>query len=273
MMNTHDIEGILKEIEHLSDKDKVTYLFEIIDQEKDKPWNQINFQKIEECSRYIEQLTESELPDEMFERIRMKNDAKIKTVCRPVPKKRKLVKRIIGIAAAVTILFCTATITVSAYAEGMSIGEYIVYAAKNLFPGESIEQNGITFIHEDTIIVYDDIETLIDREKLDIFYPSKLPKNIHIEEIVLTGYLTGVEESKLIFVFNTSNIFLSISNNPTVDLDASTFSTYNTKVGVFCIIEKDGIYQAICQTDRYEYTLSTNDNSILKIILEGLKKS
>ena len=145
-MNTHNMEKILKEMEHLSDKDKVTYLFGIIDQEKDKPWDQIDFQKIEECTRYIGKLTESELLDEMVDRIRMKNDTKIKAACRPAPKKRKLVKRIIGIAAAIAILFCAATITVSAYAEGMNVGEYIIYVAKNLLPGESVKQNGITFI-------------------------------------------------------------------------------------------------------------------------------
>ena len=184
-----------------------------------------------------------------------------------------LAKRIIGIAAAVAVLLCAATITVSAYSEGMSIGEYIVYVAKNLFPGESVEHNGITFIREGKTLVYNDIETLIENEKLEIFYPTELPPDVYIEKILLFGDLSKSEESKLIFVFNNSNIFFSVRNHQTVSIDNENASSMDTEIGFFYIMNKDGIYQAVCQTEEYEYILSTDDEAILKLILKGLKKS
>ena len=276
MKNTHEMEGILKQMENLSDQDKVAYLFGIIDQEKDKPWDQIDFEKIEECSRHIGKLMESELPeltDERIEDIRKKNNERFKAAHHPAPKKRMLAKRMIGIVAAVTVLLCVATITVSAYSEGMSIGEYIVYVAKNLLPGESVEHNGITFIREGEAVVYNDIDALIENEKLEIFYPTELPPDVYIKEILLLGDLSESEESKLIFVFNNSNIFFSVRNHQAVSIDYENTSSMDTEIGFFYIMNKNGIYQAVCQTEEYEYILSTDDEAILKLILKGLKKS
>lgn len=277
MKNTHEMEGILKQMENLSDQDKVAYLFGIIDQEKDKPWDQIDFEKIEECSRHIGKLMESELPeltDERIEDIRKKNNERFKAAHHPAPKKRMLAKRMIGIVAAVTVLLCVATITVSAYSEGMSIGEYIVYVAKNLFPGESVEHNGITFIHKEKTIVYNNIDMLIENEKLEIFYPTELPPDVYIKEILLSGdLLSKTEESKLIFVFNTSSIFFSVRNHQTVSIEYDNSTPFDTNIGTFYIIRKEGMYQAVCQTETYEYILSTDDEAILKLILKGLKKS
>lgn len=276
MKNTRKTEDVLKQIENLSDKDKVAYLFGIIDQEKDKPWDQIDLEMIEECSRHIDRLIEHELPeltDERIEDIRKKNDARVKVTHRSAPRKRKLVKRIIGIAAAVAILFCAATVTVSAYAENMSIGEYIVYVVKNLSPGESIDHNGITFIHEEETTTYDDIKALIENEKLEIYYPTELPDGVYMKEIILSGDLTKAEESKLIFVFNDPGISLTVRNYQSFDLTDKTYSTYTTNVGVFCIIKTNGVYQAISQTETYEYRLSAPDEATVKYILKGLKKS
>ena len=277
MKNTHEMEGILKQMENLSDQDKVAYLFGIIDQEKDKPWDQIDFEKIEECSRHIGKLMENELPEltnERIEDIRKKNDKRFKAAHHPAPKKRMLAKRMIGIAAAVAVLLCAATITVSAYSEGMSIGEYIVYVAKNLFPGESVEHNGITFIHEEEMITYDDIESLIENQKLGIYYPTELPDGVYIEKIVLTGDITQAEEEcTLIFVFNDSSISFSVQNYYSVNSIESTLSPYDTPVGTFFISERNNKYQAVCQIGINEYILSTTNVSTMEIILKGLNKS
>lgn len=274
MKNTHEMEGILKQMENLSDQDKVAYLFGIIDQEKDKPWDQIDFEKIEECSRHIGKLIESELPEltnERIEDIRKKNDERFKAAHHPAPKKRMLAKRMIGIAAAVAVLLCAATITVSAYSEGMSIGEYIVYVAKNLFPGESVEHNGITFIREGKTVVYNDIETLIENEKLEIFYPTELPNGIFVEKVLAVGNLTETEEFTLVFVFNDPSISLFIQNYQSVNLTNQKTTPIDTIVGTFYVFEKDGLYQATCQTDRYEYNLKVANNTIIENILKGFK--
>lgn len=274
MKNTHEMEGILKQMENLSDQDKVAYLFGIIDQEKDKPWDQIDFEKIEECSRHIGKLIESELPEltnERIEDIRKKNDERFKAAHHPAPKKRMLAKRMIGIAAAVAVLLCAATITVSAYSEGMSIGEYIVYVAKNLFPGESVEHNGITFIREGKTVVYNDIETLIENEKLEIFYPTELPNGIFVEKVLAVGNLTETEEFTLVFVFNDPSISLFIQNYQSVNLTNQKTTPIDTIVGTFYVFEKDGLYQATCQTDRYEYNLKVANNTIIENILKGFR--
>lgn len=276
MKNTHEMEGILKQMNSLSDKDKVAYLFGIIDQENDKPSDQIDFEKIEECSRLIGKLMENELPEltaERIEDIRKKNDARIKVARNPVPRKCKHTKRIYGIAAAIAILLCAATISISAYAEGMSIGEYIVYVAKNLLPGESIEHNGITFIRKGKPVVYKNMEELIENEILDIYYPTELPSDVYIKKILLTGDLSKSEKSELIFVFSDPSISFSVCNYQAVNIEYEHFNSFDTDVGTFYIISKEGVYQAVCQTETYEYTLTTNDETILKIILKGLKKS
>ena len=153
----------------------------------------------------------------------------------------------------------------------MSIGEYIVYVAKNLFPGESVEHNGITFIHEGKTAVYNDIETLIENEKLEIFYPTELPNGIFVEKILAVGNLTETEEFTLVFVFNDPSISLFIQNYQSVNLTNQKTTPIDTIVGTFYVFEKDGLYQATCQTDRYEYNLKVANDTIIENILKGFR--
>ena len=273
-MADHNINEIIKNIENLSDKDKISHLFDIIDEEKNKPWDQIDFGKIEACSQYINELTkndETQLSPERIEFIKAKNDERAR-MAQSRQVNCRFSKRL-AVAAAAALIICSAAVTVFVAAEGFgSMEEFISYISHKLKPGESVDQNGITFINNGKIVNYDSVEEFASKENLDVFYPAELPEGVFVKEIILTGDLNGENDCTLVYVFNNSHVALSIINYYSVDLSTNNYEIFDTALGKFYIKEISGRYQAVCQTEKYEYCIDTNDIKSLQIIMKGLQQ-
>lgn len=273
-MADHNINEIIKNIEVLSDKDKISHLFDIIDEEKNKPWDQIDFGKIEACSQYINELTkndETQLSPERIEFIKAKNDEKAR-MAQSRQVNRRFPKRL-AVAAAAALIICSAAVTVFVAAEGFgSMEEFVSYISLKLKPGERADQNGITFINNGKSINYDSVEEFASKENLDVFYPAELPEGVFIKKIILTGDLNGENDCTLVYVFNNNNISFLITNHLSVNLSMGNYELYDSPFGTFHIKETNGRYQAVCQTEKYEYCIDANDIKSLQIIMKGLQQ-
>ena len=273
-MADHNINAIIKNIEVLSDKDKISHLFDIIDEEKNKPWDQIDFGKIEACSQYINELTkndETQLSSERIEFIKARNDEKAH-MAQSHQVNRRFPKRL-AVAAAAALIICSAAVTVFVAAEGFgSMEEFVSYISLKLKPGESVDQNGITFINNGKSIIYDSVEEFASKENLDVFYPSELPEGVFIKKIILTGDLKEENDCTLVYVFTDSNIALSIRNYSLINIPTDNYQIFDSTLGKFYVKEINGHYQAVCQTEKYEYCIDTNDIESLQIIMKGLQQ-
>ena len=273
-MADHNINEIIKNIENLSDKDKISHLFDVIDEEKNKPWDQIDFGKIEACSQYINELTkndETQLSHERIELIKARNDEKAH-MAQSRQVNRRFSKRL-AVAAAAALIICSTAVTIFAAAEGFgSVEEFISYISLKLKPGESVDQNGITFINNGKSINYDSVEEFASKENLDVFYPAELPEGVFIKKIILTGDLKEENDCTLVYVLTDSNTALSIRNYSLINIPTDNYQIFDSTLGKFYVKEINGHYQAVCQTEKYEYCIDTNDIESLQIIMKGLQQ-
>ena len=276
-MVSNDIEAILRDIEHLSNKDKVEYLLDYIDEEKDKPDDQVDDEFIVQCTHYINEFSKGdafdfskEELDVKLEELRSRGD---QSAAKIVRSKKRIFRRFAVVAAAVLLLGALGLTAIAKISGFSRITDYFLHIVEQLKPGDRLSTEGITFIHNGDAVRYDDMQTLFSSEKLDIMYPTALPDGVWIEQIIFGDNLNGTEQSKLLFVFNDSNISLEITNYYTVDSSANEYSLYEVNNTEYKIIHRPtGGYQAIYQSEIYQYRLTCSNYSDLEIMLKGLKK-
>ena len=277
-MADHNINEIIKNIENLSDKDKISHLFDIIDEEKNKPWDQIDFGKIEACSQYINELTkndETQLSPARIDFIKAKNDerarmAQIRQINRRFPKRLA-----VAAAAAVIILTSFAALSVVAASQGYaSAFEYVSAMAQALFnmnDGEVVEDGNITVIRNGNTERYSSIKDFVDECNLDIMYPTNLPEGLTIQNVVMADL--GNNKVNINFIFNNENLSLLINNYHLIDqssLENNDYFVIKANYNSFYVIEKDMAYQAICHKGNNEYIIDTDNYDHLVTIINSL---
>ncbi len=265
----------MKDMEHLSNQDKIEYLFKMIDKEKSKPEDQINHELIENWSKQVSKLSVLETPEltpERITQIRLENTAYLKKHIARSGKKKKNTGRIIAAAVAAVFLLCSTAITVGARSENMGIKEYLAYMIKKKLPGERIDQDGITFIRydKDEVTTYANLEQLLQEENPDIVFPVNLPESIYIKSITVFGELSGQEEASLDINFNIPGLYYSVCNDQTTGFPTNA-SPFETTVGTFYIFTQNDRYQAVCHTNEFEYIITATDEKTLISVLKGLQ--
>ena len=171
---------------------KIQWLCQMIDNETDKPEEEIDFALIDECSAYLRELSDkaAEATKEQKQRILQQIKAhhnqtatKSAKVLRP---NWKTARKVVAIAIA-AVLLLTLTLSVIAKVKGYSSAwEYIRENAKVFFdmsPGNTVTDGEITLIKNDGVVAYKSIEELLESEGLDIMYPSELPDGVRIKKI------------------------------------------------------------------------------------------
>lgn len=259
---------------------KIQWLCQMIDNETDKPEDEIDFALIGECSAYLRELSDkaAEATKEQKRRILQQikahhnqiaaNSAK---VLRPNWRK---VGRIVAIAATVAALLLS-TLTVLAKVNGYSSAwEYVtenLQKIAGLNAGDRVNDNGITLIKNDGTVIYNSIEELLQTEKYDILYPSELPDGIEI--IRISHQIISKEEIAYCYRFTDPSISVAISTVSKISTeDVEKYELYVTGNMEF-YIEKapDNIYQAVAYDDKYEYLICCQNYDALIKILNGMK--
>ena len=270
-MENLKIEQVKKEIEPLTDDEKVAYLFEIIDRESLKPEQESDQELILYCMEradeyshvFVPQKSEAEIDLELrLIKRRYEKTARSKKkhgCCIQMPQWYKWVACI-----AAVLLFFTISIPVVARAAGFAdVIEFWEYAKVHLLPGDQVDQGNITFIYNGELIQYDSVASFLKNEKLDIMYPHSLPDGVTIEKISVDN--SGDEDFKVSFTLSEGSSVCVESGHTVVNKDHPFFVTQNGLL--FYIIHGD---YAVHFAEEYQYTVSCEDEQLLKTIIEGI---
>lgn len=269
-MDKRSIDDILETIKPLTDEEKVAYLFDIIHEEVSKPWDEVDQELVAACSECAEKYNQNVAPalteDDVEQRLVEFKQNYGKKVRKPI---RTNWVRKVAIIAAAAVLTCMLTLTVAARAYGFqNIGEFVVYAIDNLFPGGVVDKNTITYVYNGEITIYNNIQDWCDAENLEMMYPNSLPQEVFVESISKQDNPDGT--STWVFNFNEESLTLIINNYYSVDLTNSDGNKHITSSGqVFYVIHDR---QAVYQNNKYEYIIQSDNIEWLTTIMEGIKK-
>ena len=259
---------------------KIQWLCQIIDNETDKPEDEIDFALIGECSAYLRELSDkaAEATKEQKERILQQIKAhhnqtatKSAKVLRPSWKK---MGKVVAIAATVAVLLLS-TLTVLAKVNGYSNAwEYVKENAKiffNMSPGGKVKDGEITLTKHDGVVTYNSIEELLQAEGYDIMYPSDLPDGIQITKI--SEQIISKDRVVYCYVFSDQNFSITVSTTHSIlkeDLE-KYHQIENISMRAYVMKAINGEYQAICYDSKYEYLIRCYDYDVLTEILNGMK--
>ena len=241
---------------------QIDWLCQIIKKEVEKPDDEVDYDLIQECTDFLEELMNAENPP-----------ANLPTKEYSTNHHNPWLKAIAVVAATLTILFTT----VSVVAKTQGFGSAWEFVSQNvdkilkMKPGDTIEQGDITLIKGKESIIYPSIEELVEKENLNILYPSKLPENVRIQKI--TQQYMSDDSMMLSFQTNDPNLSFSVSTKASVsEQDVQHFEVYKLSNIIFYIDTKpDGVYHAIGYYEDYEYQIIYNNYDALISIIDNMK--
>ena len=259
---------------------KIQWLCQIIDNETDKPEDEIDFALIGECSAYLRELSDkaAEATKEQKQRILQQikarhNQTATKSAKVLRPKWRKMGK-IVAIAATVAAILLS-TLTVLAKVNGYSSAwEYVKENAKTFFnmtPGNKVKDGEITLIKNNGMFTYQSIEELLQNEDYDILYPVDLPDGVHISSII--QQTISEEEVVYCYQFTDKNISIAVSTvSKLLVEDLEKYERIESDAMVAYLLKKDeGDFQIVGYDGKYEYLICGTDSDVLLGILNGMK--
>ena len=183
-------------------------------------------------------------------------------------------KSVIGISAACILLFSAFSFTALAVGGYSEAWYYISSSVSKFLHLESgfYEENGITIIKGEYNKKYSDIEELIENEQLPILYPSQLPQDIKIQEIIQIDYENNLHE--LIFSFSTDNLRLTITNYDVTDLSKIAYETIKiNNIDYFIYSNDTGTYHATFYYNGFQHNMTHVNYEDLISILSFMKGS
>ena len=259
---------------------KIQWLCQMIDNETDKPEDEIDFALIGECSAYLRELSDkaAEATKEQKQRILQQikahhNQTATKTAKVLRPNWRKM-GRIVAIAAMVAALLLS-TLTVLAKVNGYSSAwEYVKENAKiffNMSQGGKIKDGEITLTKHDGVVTYNSIEELLQAEGYDFMYPSDLPDGVQITKI--SEQIVSEEETVYCYLFTDKSISVAVSSSYKIreeDLNKYEYIK-NDVMFAYLLKNDDNSYQIIGYDEKYEYLICGMDSDMLIKILNGMK--
>ena len=260
---------------------KIQWLCQIIENETEKPEDEIDFALIEECSAYLRELSDTkaeatqEQKKRILKQIKAHHNQTAKGSAKVFCPMWKSPKRIIALAATLSVLLAFSTLSIIANIKGYSNAwEFVVENIQKIpgmHPGDKVNDGEITLIKGEESISYSSIEDLMQTEGYDILYPAILPDGVAITNVSQQV----VNEEYVIYSIHFSDIELSmvVSNKVTVsDDDLQKYESMATSNMTFYVKRfSNGVYQAIGNDGKYEYMISFNDYDSLMIILNGMR--
>ena len=259
---------------------KIQWLCQIIDNETDKPEDEIDFALIGECSAYLRELSDKaveatkEQKQRILQQIKARHNQTATKSAKVLRPRWKTARKVVGIAIA-AVLLLTLTLSVIAKVNGYSSAwEYIkenIQKITGMDAGDRVNEGNITLMKGEESIAYSSIEELMQTEGYDILYPATLPEGIEITKVSQQI----VSEDYVIYSIEFTDIDLSImiSNKFNISKeDLSKYETFVTSDNSFYIRKlSNGLYQAVGYDGKYEYIISLDDYNELTIILNGMK--
>lgn len=263
-----------------SNQEIIEKLRVIIDLEESKPLAERDVDLITECVDYLMELEQGvELTQEELEEEKQKIYAYNKNLNKPA--KRLKFKGLL-VAACVVILMLLANFAAMACGiDTISILKEWGHRIVEMFEGEKAEYKGITIINEGESISYSSNEEFVNKENLNILYPTKLPENIQIIQIAVSGsydsnYNYSSEFRRVFYVTNNNNTNIIVNTNPNVSRDflenpnlkIETIGSYECYIDCF-----DNLIQCTFIYNDITYTVKTTTHDSLVTIITNLKEN
>ena len=259
---------------------KIQWLCQMIDNETDKPEDEMDFALIDECSAYLRELSDkaAEAPKEQKQRILQQIKAHHNQTAQKSAKvlhpSWKTPRKIIAIAATIVLLLAL-TLTVIAKVNGYSNAwEYVrenLQKIIGLDAGDRVNEGNITLIKGEESIAYSSIEELMQTEGYDILYPATLPEGIEITKV--SQQIVNEDYTLFSVQFNDPNLSIVISTKRNILAeDLEEYTPYPTAAMTF-YLEKtpENSYQAVGYDARYEYLICSDNYDVLVEILNNMK--
>ena len=259
---------------------KIQMLCQMIDNETDKPEDEIDFALIGECSAYLRELSDKaakatkEQKQRILQQIKAHHNQTATKSAKVLRPNWKTARKAVAIAIAAALLL-TLTLSVIAKVKGYSSAwEYVKENAKTFFnmsPGSKAKDGEITLTKHDGVVTYNSIEELLQAEGYDIMYPSELPEGVRITKIL--EQVVSAERTVYCYMFNDENFSVWVSTTSKIlPEDLEKFEEFSAVNMEFYFRQRvDMSYQAIGYNDGYEYQIYCNDYNTLIIILNGIK--
>ncbi len=243
--------------EYISQEKFIKLLEDTIESELQKPSEETDMKAVLEYEHLInalmgnEHVYTSEEAEKYFAKIKEKKATK-KTV--HIFSKRALVASV-----AVFVMFLGAF---TVYATSPVVREFI-HKTLNLDVGKSFDEDDVTYVLLGQNYRYENIETLLESENLDIKYPKYLPYNATIKEV---GHIES--ENKIYFTYSNSILQFTIKKNTTIDENfIKNAETIIVKDLCFYINERKTCFVAYASINNDLYTLQCDSKEeLLKMI-------
>ena len=137
---------------------------------------------------------------------------------------------------------------------------------KSSFGITSVTENGITYTYLDNIKTYNSIEELIEQERLDIVYPTKLPDKIKLESI---RGLNDNGNNQYFITFNTNELLWQINEKHNIN-DLNDYDKIIINNMDIYIMQFTELYDLVFYHGNYEYHISYTDHDLLIEIIKNL---
>jgi hypothetical protein len=261
----------------LDAEDKVIeYLAGEIAKERKKPGFLQDQARINKCLDMIAKLknhktkySQEELKakaDALLAKARAKEAAE--TAATPAPIRRyRLRPVLVAVILLVVVCLCGAT----ACGVIPSLRMWFAKIVNN--PGASVDDNGITYSYNGQAVIYKDIHELLEKEQLDILYPSKLPDGVELKNVQRS--IDNNTES-IFFTYNDTKVSIYIKLNFHDEFNASELYQKHVVGDITAYYWQDEAltrYVAVFLVDNTYYFISAKDESSLLYILDNLKES
>ena len=180
----------------------IQWLGDAIRTETEKTFDEIDYDFVNECGNLLDELmgksvvlSENEIEERL---VKLKADISASAVA--MKTKRRNIWKIV-VAAAVVLCMGVTVFAIPALRE-------IVISVLQLDVGKPVENNGITYINGGIVNTYENIDSLISAENLDIL---SFEDSQGVLKIISLDYLEDADTT--IISFNDPSIYFEISHN------------------------------------------------------------
>ncbi len=242
----------------------IRWLGDAISTETEKSFEEIDYDFVEECGCLLDELMgKSAAMSEEEIAVRMEKLKPDTSAVRKKVGRRRLWK--IVVAVAVVLCMCMTVVAIPEL-------RVRLLNALQLDVGESVVEDGVTYTHSGKTMQYDDIDSLITSENLDILSFEDSTNTIKITNI---RYID--EASMTTISFNDPTIYFEILHDQNYIIDVIKESQKKHLIcgaDVYLLSkEMDGVisYSAYIFYKDDTYIIRTTSEETLEIILDSLK--
>lgn len=251
----------------------------LLDKEIDKPLGEMNSEAVDNYLKILHNLydihieTSQEFINEQVRKIFHPEDFAVPEAVK-TNKKYFNKKKVWLIAACISILL--ALFSIISFANDWNVFDFLSekFGSVHSAPVEdSLEYNGITITNHGKSFLYSNIEEALKSEEIDIIYPTFLPNNITVTDIML---FEDNSKNKLIYIFNEPNLSSEICFNTTlpksVKKDATEIITVGSITCYICNMPDISLVQVDFEYKGNVYYFSYTDKDTLMEIIENLEE-